>query len=388
MSEIVPDEGYCFEPPMRLHHLTGGLSLLVDAKGLSSLMSPGGPGLAFFSVRPKMSVASCLVGQEGVRILGRTHFNHAEEMQDPVTSNFSIAEHNTDRQCLANSQFHQWGGVATALHQMARGADALLANRVSAQIRLCLARLERLSVAYRMVLSLTDQVPSTTTKFSLRGDKYAQHVGSDIRSLLNELYSLRDALLAAAFRLRFQRADAFTIKKIKQLVVAETVGASRLIASAMFSADGDLLIDRMSLYRTIAQHCIGATNPIFDDVYQVRISSGPYGELPYLVYPLYDDIEKMRAIEQGSSKGVLERPSDEEAKRFLGLPHHLDALEFSYDCFVRLLRISEALAAEIAIEPKVTTITDEEIIEATFTDKDGKTTRVKRDEATGKLVEY
>lgn len=388
MTEMIPPEGYSFEPPMWLHHLTGGISLLVDAKGLSSLMSPGGPGMLFFSVRPKMSVISTLAGQEGLRVLGRTHFHHAGEMQDPVTPNFAIAAINADHQCLANGQFHQWSGIATALHEMARGADALLANRVSAQICLCLTRLERLSIAYRMVLSLTNEKPSTTTSFSMRSDKYAQHIGSDIRSLLNELYSLRDALLAATFRLRYQRADAYTLKKIEQLVMAETQGAGRLIASSMFSEDGDLLINHMSLYRTIAQHCIGGVNPIFNDVYQVRISSGPYGELPYLVYPLYDDIKKMRAIEHGSSKGILERPSREEAKRFLGLARHLDALEFCYDCFVRLLQICEATAIETAIEPKVTTITDKDIIEATLTDASGKTTRVKRDDATGKLVEY
>jgi hypothetical protein len=385
MAETIPPEGYSFEPQMRLHHLTGGLSLLVDGKGLSTLMSPGGPGMLFFSILPKMSVISVLAGQKEVRVLGRTQFDHAEEMGDPVTSNFVIAETNSNHQCLAYSQFHHWRGVATALHEMSRGADALLANRVGAQIRLCLAQLERLSIAYRTALSLTDQKPTT---FSLKSDKYAAHVGSGIRSLLNELYSLRDALLAATFRLRYQGTDAYAIKKLKQLVMAEAQGVGKLISNSMFSEDGDLLIDRMSLYRAIAQHCIGDTNPIFGDVYQVCISSGPYGELPYLVYPLYDDIEKMRAIEKGASKGVLERPSREEAQRFLSLPRHLDALEFCYDCLVRLLRIAEATAIEIAIEPKVMTITDKDIIEATFSDASGKTTRVKRDTATGKLIEY
>lgn len=107
----------------------------------------------------------------------------------------------------------------------------------------------------------------------------------------------------------------------------------------MFSNSGDLLIDHMSLYRSVAQHCLGATNPVLGDIYQLRVSTEPFGDLPYLIYPLYDDIGKMREIEQGSSKGILEGFPIEEAKRFFGLGDYRDALEFCYDCFVRLLRI-------------------------------------------------
>jgi len=96
----------------------------------------------------------------------------------------------------------------------------------------------------------------------------------------------------------------------------------------------------------------------------------------------------MRTIEQGSSKGVLDAPSRAEAERFLSISSHVDALEFCYDCFVRLLEICEALASEIKIEPKAIVITKNEILEATVTNAYGETRRVKRDEATGQLVEY
>jgi hypothetical protein len=49
------------------------------------------------------------------------------------------------------------------------------------------------------------------------------------------------------------------------------------------------------------------------------------------VYPLYDNIERMRDIEEGSSKGILERPPLDEIKRFLGLDNYQDALEFVLD---------------------------------------------------------
>jgi hypothetical protein len=178
------------------------------------------------------------------------------------------------------------------------------------------------------------------------------------------------------------------MRRLRSLVVEESEGIARMIADSMFLERGDLLIDHMSLYRSIALHCLGATNPVVGDVYKLGMSAGPYGRFPYLIYPLYDDIEKMRAIEQGSSKGILERATREEAIRFLTVPSHRDALEFCYDCFVRLLRMCEALGTEVAIEPVTVTLTDDDILEVTLTDETGKVTRAKRDEKTGKLVEY
>jgi hypothetical protein len=185
----------------------------------------------------------------------------------------------------------------------------------------------------------------TSEKIVVTSDKYSNYLASEYRSCLNELYSLRDAVLAAAFRLNYKRNDPFAIKKLKSLVLSDDSSISTLISQSMFDSSGDHIIDRISLYRSIAQHCLGATNPVIGDVYRLFISRGPYGELPYLVFPLYDDIEKMRAIEAGSSRGIFEPPPRSEAERFLGLPSPSDALDFCYDCFVRLLRICEVLAA-------------------------------------------
>lgn len=143
----------------------------------------------------------------------------------------------------------------------------------------------------------------------------------------------------------------------------------------------------MPLYRSVAQHCLGASNPIFGDVYQLRPSPGPFGELLYISYPLYDDIEAMRAIEQGASKGILERPAIEEARRFASLGEYRDALKFCYDCFVRLLQITDLLRQESGIEGGPIAITDEEILEITLTDEAGNVTRKKKD-AAGRLVDY
>ena len=368
-------------------HLTGGLALLLGSNGLATILSPGASDLVFFSLMKGVAISAALQAQPGIRILGRNTFHHADEMHDPVTTNFIIrATAAQGGQCLAHTQTHRWSGLANALHQLQRDSDAMLVKRVSSQMRLCLSRIERLSLAYRTVLSIVcAKAPPPDHKFI--SDKYAQHLGSEYRSVLNELYSLRDAVLAASFRLHHKRTDSFQISKLRALVINSTEGSSRMIADAMFSESGDRLIHNMSSYRAVAQHCLGATNPVVGDVYQLVQSVGPMGTHPYLVYPLYDDIERMRAIEQGSSKGVLERLPLEEVKRFVGLPAHQDALEFCYDCFERLLRIAETLDREIGIEPQTLQITDDDIIELTFTDENGKMIRAKRD-ASGRLVDY
>lgn len=376
-----------FTPPLHVHHLTGGLALLLGSNRLAAVLSPGASNLVLFSLMKRVGISAALQSQPGIRILGRNTFHHVDEMHDPVTTNFIIRATATQGdQCLAHTQTHRWSGLANALHQLQRDSDAMLAKRVSSQMRLCLSRIERLSLAYRTVLSIVcANTPPPNHKFI--GDKYAQHLGSEYRSVLNELYSLRDAVLAASFRLHHKRTESFQISKLKALIINQTDGSSRMIADAMFSEDGDQLIHNMSLYRAVAQHCLGATNPVVGDVYQLVRSTGTIGIHPYLVYPLYDNIERMRAIEQGSSKGVLERLPLEEIKRFAGLPAYQDALEFCYDCFERLLKIAEVLEREIGIEPRILQITDDDILEMTFTDKTGKTIRAKRDES-GNLLDY
>lgn len=375
---------YVFEPPMVGYHVTGGLSALAASNNISAILAPGAGFVPFCNASSDNRI---LLDQPGLRILGKNLFYRAEEMYDVVTSNFALAAPNNANQCLARSQQQYWNGVENALASEHRGADALIARRVNAQIRVCTFRLERLSIAYRTVLiEVAGAEPPSTN--CLTNNKYAHFIGNEYRSFINELFSLRDALLGAAYRLRYGRKDSYELKKIRTLVCNEQNGSGKLIAESMFTPGGDQLIAHMALYRAVALHCTGDTNPIFGDVYKVASSKGLWGRLSYLVYPLYDDIEKMRIIEKGSPKGIIERLPREEAERFLQLPVHLDALEFCYDCLVRLLRVSEALQQEIPIEPKPYIITDKEILEAAFTSEDGIVRRFKRDPDTGSLVQY
>jgi hypothetical protein len=146
-----PDGALTFAPPIRAHHLTGGLSMLISANRHAMLM-PGGTGMIFFSVSQDAPVASYLEGQEGIRHLGSNYFEAADEMNDAVTQFFTISAFAENRRCLAAELAVEWAGIANTLYQSKRGAEALIATRVASQVRSCLSRLERLSMAYRTVL--------------------------------------------------------------------------------------------------------------------------------------------------------------------------------------------------------------------------------------------
>jgi len=280
--------------------------------------------------------------------------------------------------------------MGIALDNANRDGEAMLANRVRQQIHIALRRLEKLSFAYRLTYAhaMADPKISQRYEISFTSDAYATQLGMEYRACINELYSLRDAILAAAYRLRFGRQDGFKMAKLKSAVQESLQGtAAKIVFDSMFSDTGDRLIDLMSLYRSISLHCLGATNPVVGDVYQLRLSQGVYGKIPYLVYPLYDDVGRMREIERGASKAIFENPDKTEAQRFMSLPTHRDALEFCFDCFVRLLRMAEAFGAEIGIAPEVATLTDDEILNIVITE-DGATRRYRKNPDTDRLEEY
>jgi len=270
--EAFPEHTAVFEPPMYKFHLSGGLGVLVGSNRLSMIIAPGKRDLVFFSVREISSMLSILDKQNELRVLGRNHFDQAEDMRDFVTTNFVVAAWDEKRRCLAEAQARHWGGVARTLHEGGKSSESLLAQRLSLQIRTSLKRFERLSIAYRTTLSDVVWDETSVDFNALTSDKYAHHIGLEYRSCLNELYSLRDAILVVMFRLKLGRTDSFSIRKLRNALKEEIEGAGHLIYTSMFSETGDKLIDQMSLYRSIALHCIGSTNPVFGDSYQICLS--------------------------------------------------------------------------------------------------------------------
>lgn len=385
MSE---DEGadttWSFTAPLRMHHVSGGLAFLTGRNKLCMVLGPGADAMRPFTLATGVSTLALFRGYRGLRVLGRTTYEFAEDMKEPITDNFIIGECDAKQHCLAQTQQQHWCGVSNGLSEA--GSEAHLARRLASQIRTCTQRLERLSLAYRTVLSILGPSDETDAR-SITNSKYAQHIGIEYRSLLNELFGLRDAIIAMALRFLYGQKGGATVNALKQRVANDQSAFALLTKSSMFDEGGDLLLARMALHRSIALHCLGATNPFFGDGYQRRIETGPYGKLSFLTVPIIDDIGQMRAIERDYSKGSLDNPKREDAESFLKQAEHLDALEFSYDCFVRLLRMAELLASEVGLASRPLTITDEDILDATFT-RGGRVTRVRRDATTGKLVEY
>ncbi len=376
------------EPPFLMHHLTGGARLLMDANRRCWLLAPGGPSMAF-GLKAGAPVEAALKSYGGaIRIIGRAYFNTVEELQDHVHAYFALRACASNNTCLATSVLHRWKGMTHALGLDGRGPEALLSDRVANHIGLALRRLQKLSIAYQKALVvLNPEKPEPESK-SMTSNKYAQDIGIEYRALVNELCALREAICVACFRLHYKRDDAFKTKKLKSLLASEGGKTAALLAASMFEEDGgDLLIERMSLYRNVAQHCLGSNSPIFGDVYTVGCASGALGTLRWLIYPLYDDMERLRRIEQGDPSGIISKVDQAEASRFIGKDHHLDAMEFCYDCFVRLLSIADSLSHDLRIEPKMVTITDADILEAEFADEQGSR-RLKRHPITGQLDEF
>ena len=382
MEQSLPEYKLAFEPPLLVHYLSGGLSLLVSRNNLNAVFAPRSGIIPYCSCDGRID--QLLNDQPGVRVLGIAFNQSAEEMQDPVISKFILPRGGTSA-CRAHAQQVYWEGLGNTLGSAERRSDSLVANRVSNQFRVCTFRFERLAAAYRTVLSIVGNEEHQANN-ALTNNKYAQYVGNEYRSLLNELYGLRDALLGAFFRILNGRTGPYESKKVRSLVKGAQHGAAKMILDSMFAESGDRLIEHMTLYRSVALHCLGDNHPIFGDGYKISESVGVFGHLPMIVYPLYDDIERMRDIEKDSSKGTAERLPREEAERFLSLKSHIDALEFCFDCYVRLLSLSEAMASEIPLKPQPFTLTDKDILELTMKSRDGTVRRFKQSES-GNLVE-
>ena len=209
-----------FSPPLRLHHLTGGIGFLLGDNEQGMILAPCSEGLRPIIVERGMSVRAVMSDYRGIRVLGRTMAEEADQLKDPVTDNFIIAARNARNMCLATDRSRHWSGVALALQQEQKFAEAALASRIASQIDFCTRRLERLSMAYRTVLSIVGYGDMSAPHF-ITSDKYAQHIGTEYRSLLSELYGLRDAVNAAAYRLKYRCEERFETKKLKSKILGE-----------------------------------------------------------------------------------------------------------------------------------------------------------------------
>ncbi|GEM_PF-2634470 len=322
-----------------------------------------------------------------IKVMARNRYKRPEETEDAVSEIFVLRATNGENQCLAFSQHTFWSGIAQGFHSDGLSDHAMMARRLTTQIVKTLRRFEKLSNSYRIAIAAADAAPSEGISFVQ--NKYASNVGHEFGSFLDDLYALRDAINAIIHKIHLKADVSFSTKNFKKKLETAPVSAlTKMIQGSMFDPTaGDLIVSHMSTYRAVAIHSLGTSNPVSGDSLVTKFADGPIGRVSWLVYPLYDDMEKLKEIEFGASGSVFEKMEFEEFKRFATLEKHIDAMDFGYRCFVRLLQTADLLGSELGMTPRHLTITDKDILSAEFRDEDGNRKRLHRDGLTGELVE-
>ena len=143
----------------------------------------------------------------------------------------------------------------------------------------------------------------------------------------------------------------------------------------------------MSLYRNVFFHYVGTKNNPMGQAFCFRDASSNFGRIPYLIYPLYDDITRLRSIERGAplDEGTREEQRD-EVKRFMQLTHYTDAMDLCYDSFMCLLTLSAEIERCTRVDSRTIVLTDADILEATIQHSDGTAAHFVKGED-GKLVQ-
>lgn len=352
---------YLLTPPAHLFRLSGGVKLIVDAKGKCQIIGikPGQEAHCNLNGR---EIGATLFDYQSIRVLARSTCYDDTELNDPISDVFALRAVGPDGKCLAFSQGFYWSGVAHVLHERNMYLEEGLVRRLTTQFRTSLRRFEKLFIAYSTFLETLAEKPPK--KGHCVRNKHTVNIGSEFGALLEALYGLRDAVNSVAYRMLFGEVTAFQTKKLKSKVLASKQSAfARLVNASMFDEEGgDLLLSRMSTYRAVALHSMGTSNPVVGDSVLFKEEAGIFGRILRAVYPLYDDMAKLKEIERGTGVGFSFRRDVEEFQRFLSRSVHEDALDFGFDCFARLLTLARLLGEELELESRHPIITDDDIV--------------------------
>jgi len=243
--------------------------------------------------------------------------------------------------------------------------ETLVAKQWPVELVLCfseqLGAPKKLSDAYRVSLLHVDEEAVKKGLFTESG--LSQNIADEFLALLECLYGLRDALIEYFYYLKMSDNDQYQLKKLRKYV-GEQQGskAAKIIDDSMFAGTlENRLIYRMSLLRSLAQHSLGKVNPVIADAQHPKTANGAFGMLTWITFPLYDNWEKMEKIERGDRTALDSESVKAEWKRFFATPSHTDALEFSVQCFKRLLEIGAAIADEEPLKPREIVLTEKMI---------------------------
>jgi hypothetical protein len=348
-------------PPFRLYRLSGGMKLIMDAEK-DCLLSGAVPGDDLRFKLGSNKVGSSLFGNPNLRVFASSTCRDDTELNDPISETFALSVVGPDRTSLNVSQARYWSGVANACRLNGRLVEEAQFRRLVTHIRRSTRRFEKLHLSYSYTLERYQQTQVERRHFVK--SKFSNDIGYEFCSLLDDLYGLRDAVNDLIFRVALNGTGPFRTKKlINGLKNAPKTELFKLVSHSMFDDSGDLLLLKMSTYRSVAMHCMGTTNPVIGNAISFSDEDTNLGPFRRMFFPLYDDLSKLKEIEEETPKGFAFDAGEEEFTRFSNLENHLDALEFGFDCLVRLLTISFLLSVETKLESRDFEITDEDILD-------------------------
>ncbi|MER8672971.1 hypothetical protein [Mesorhizobium sp. M0037] len=352
------DRRHLLTPPAQVFWLSGGMRLIVDAERSCRLLTVSPHRVASFKLGDS-KIGSVLFDYKNIRVLAHSMSFSDRDLNDPIADQFVLFAVK-DREYLTSTQQIYWSGVGNVFNENGKYDEEGMVRRLRTQMRVAHRRFEKLFSSYSHFLDFEENDRSILFR-----NKHSQNIGLEFSALLDSLFSLRDAVNSIAFRLLLGGVGTFDTKKLKTKILGKSDSEfSTLLASSMFEeASGDLLLRRMSTYRAVALHCLGTTNPVTGDGIYFRKDSGIFGSIRRVVFPLYDDMQKMREIETGTPAGFSFRRDDEELRRFMERPRHDDALDFGFLTLARLLDLCRLLGSELGLESRLLTLTDNDIID-------------------------
>lgn len=376
-------------PPIYLIHIAGGLRAFVGSNGECFLGVFNSSELITFKIKPFESVVqmfdqlALVLEQDNSEIFGFQEFKTIEDLNRRLSESFNYVLPPSFVERNPIDYVSQWLSIASNLSNNEEGNKAAICKRIATQIERLIHRINALSDCYYYTLQQEKHLPEVG-RFSLHANNDSQKVGLEFTSLLDNLYYLRDGLGNLVFRtLAPEKTKYRTIDLIKVLNKNDSE-LSKLLLNGLEKNQG--IISQFSMLRGVAQHSMGEVNPTFGDVYSLRRKNLNGIDYFRLIFPLYDDWDKLAEIEQNASKGIFPKISQEECERFATeTENHVDAFDFGLRSFNYLMKVSLEIFKEFNFDASPRKLDKEQILSMELRDENGDLVRYERNKKTGEL---
>ncbi len=339
------------KPPFHIAHLSGG-SQIIFGSDEKAILTPvkNANRLAFFGHAKPSHVHEIAAGM-GIKMLAADYGDHHTEIGGPRSVYFSVYPFGAPKNATIKRAVPYWSAVANA--QTDRGLAAKAA-RIGHQITILNVRLANTIQAYHQCA--TAFVKGNDEFDIISSSGFTVQIAAEIQGLLNDLYSLRDFILAFYVALRF--VDPLSLQQIRERLRAETQrnGLDNLILTELEEGG---TIKALSRYRALVAHDLPLLS-MKSSVHTVRKIEFRELSIPRLIFPIF---EELLAVKDRGNRDLPDRKIDVEyLKALRGNPNPLDALDFCHSAFAKLLDIGQWLATQFKLKYEILTLTDKEIV--------------------------